>query len=343
MLILDMSDHESVVDIIFGRWKSQITYVGVNLGIFDILNSPMNAVEIAEKLELNPQLSYRLLRALASLQLLKEENNSLFSITPMGGFLRKDHPQTLRSMTLLEEGPEHYAIWKHLSEMIKDGKQDGFTREFGQKIFEYAAKTPSYSKVFNQAMSSYSAAETNWVIEALEGYDFSGIKHLCDVGGGHGHLLCNFLLKYNHIKGTVLDLEQSFKEKEFLWAPKLDIDKDRCNYLAGDMFHEVPHADCYLMKHILHDWNDEECIRILSNIQKASPNGARIFIAEQIIPKPEKSHFSKLFDIHMLCALSGRERTEKEYSTLLQNSGWNFIQSHYPQSGSIGIIEGIKS
>ena len=338
-----MSDYESVIDIIFGRWKSQITYVGVKLGVFDLLNSPMNAVEIAQKLDLDPNLSYRLLRALASIQLLKEDDNSLFSITPKGEFLRSDNPQTLQAMTLLEEGPEHYSIWKHLSEMIKDGKQDGFIREYGQQLFEYAAKNPSYSKVFNKAMSSYSAAHTNWVLEALDGYDFSGMQHLCDVGGGHGHLLCNLLLKHNHLKGTVLELEQAIKDKELLWANKLDIAKDRCNYLAGDMFSEVPSADAYLMKMILHDWNDEECIKILSNIQRASPKGARIFIAEHIVPGPEKPHFSKLFDIHMLCALSGRERTEEEYSSLLQNSGFSYVQTHYPSSKSIGVIEGVKS
>ena len=338
-----MSDYESVIDIIFGRWKSQITYVGVKLGIFDLLNSPMNAGEIAQKLDLDPNLSYRLLRALASIQLLKEDDNLLFSITPKGEFLRGDNPQTLQAMTLLEEGPEHYSIWKHLSEMITDGKQDGFIREYGQQIFEYAAKNPSYSKVFNKAMSSYSAAHTKWVLEALEGYDFSGMQNLCDVGGGHGHLLCNLLLKHNHLKGTVLELEQAIKDKESLWANKLDIATDRCNYLAGDMFREVPSADVYLMKMILHDWNDEECIKILSNIQRASPKGARIFIVEHIVPGPDKPHFSKLFDIHMLCALSGKERTEEEYSSLLQNSGFSYVQTYYPPSRSIGVIEGVKS
>lgn len=340
---LNMSDYESVMDIVFGRWKSQITYAGVKLGIFDILNSPMSADEIAQKLDLDSNMAYRLLRALASIQLLREDNNSIFSINSKGKFLRKDHPQTLQAVTLLEEGPEHNAIWKHLSEMIKDGKQDGFIREYGQKVFEYASKTPSYSKIFNQAMSSYSTSQTKLVLDALDGYDFSVMQNLCDVGGGQGHLLCNFLLRYDHLKGTVLDLEQSFKEKESLWGNKLDINKDRCSYIVGDMFREIPHADGYLLKFILHDWNDEECVRILSNIQKASSKGSRIFIIEQIIPKPEISHFSKIFDIHMLCIVSGKERTEEEYLELLQNSGFSYVKTHYPQSRNIGVIEGVKS
>lgn len=337
-----MSDYENVVDIIFGRWKSQITYAGVKLGIFDQLNSRLSSIELAKQLDLDPALSYRLLRALASIGLLQEDDVGRFSITPMGKFLRSDNPQTLRATILLEEGPEHYAIWKHLSAMIKDGKQDGFVREYGDRVFEYAVKNASYAEIFNQAMSSYSATHTKWVLEALDRYDFSGIHHLCDIGGGHGHLICNLLLKHSHLKGTVLELEQVIKDKDLLWASKMGA-ADRCNYLAGNMFNQVPSADAYIMKMILHDWNDDECVKILSNIQKASHEGARIFIVEHIVPGPEEPHFSKLFDIHMLCALTGRERTVKEFSVLLQEAGLDYVKTHYPPSRTIGIIEATKS
>src|SRR5215210_464479 len=126
-----MSEYEKVTDIIFGRWKSQILYAGVKLGVFDIASSePLTQSEIAKKLALDPALLYRLLRALASIGLLKEDRGHRFSITSMGKSLRSDDPQTLRGVALLEEGPEHYAIWKHLTAMVKDGKQDGFVREF---------------------------------------------------------------------------------------------------------------------------------------------------------------------------------------------------------------------
>jgi len=338
-----MSDHEKVVDIIFGRWKSQILYAGVKLGIFDfVTSSPKNASETAKELGLDAALSYRLLRALGSIGLLKEDDQKRFSITSMGQLLRRDHPQTLSGVTLLEEGPEHYAIWKHLTAMIEDGKQDGFVREFGQKIFDYAAHHPPYAEVFNKAMSSYSATHSTWVLEALDKYDFSTIRHVCDVGGGHGHLLCNLLLKHQHLKGTVLELEQAIKDKELLWANKLGI-TDRCNYISGDMFHEVPGADAYLMKMILHDWSDKECVVILSNIQRASSVGTRLFIAEHIVPGPEIPHFSKLFDIHMLCALTGKERTEEEHVALLELAGFKHVKTHYPSSKSIGVVEAIKA
>jgi hypothetical protein len=339
-----MSDLEKVTDIIFGRWRSQILYAGVKLGVFDIVSSePMSQVEIAKELAIDPALSYRLLRALASIGLLKEDHDRCFSITSMGKLLRSDDPQTLRGVALLEEGPEHYAIWKHLTAMIKDGKQDGFVREFGQRIFEYTAQHPSYAEVFNQAMSSYSANQTRWVLEALHGYDFSKIQHICDIGGGHGHLICSLLLSHHHLKGMVLEMEQVIQDKTLLWANKMGIGVDRCNYVNGDMFNGVPSADAYFMKMILHDWDDKECLKILSNIQRAAPTQARLFIIEHVVPGPETPHFSKLFDIHMLCALTGKERTEEEYLTLLKQAGFKHVRTHFPLSRMMAVIEAIKT
>src|SRR5437870_4372761 len=125
-----------VVDLIFGRWRSQILYAGVKLGIFDALSSrAIRASDLAETLHLDPALTYRLLRALASLELLQEDAHRSFALTACGEYLRSDHPQTLHGVALLEEGPEHYAAWKHLCTILRDGQQDGFVREFGRPIF----------------------------------------------------------------------------------------------------------------------------------------------------------------------------------------------------------------
>jgi hypothetical protein len=338
-----MSDHERVTDIIFGRWKSQILYSGVKLGLFDCINSvPRSSSEIAKELGLDLALSYRLLRALGSIGLVKEDRDQRFSITSMGQLLRGDAPQTLKGVALLEEGPEHYAIWKHLAAMVKDGKQDGFVREYGQRIFDYAAQNPSYAEVFDQAMSSYSASQTSYVLEALEKYDFSKLQHLCDIGGGHGHLISSILQRHPHLRGTVLEREQVIQDKTLLWPNKMGIAADRWNFVTGDMFNQVPNADAYFMKMILHDWDDSECLRILSNIHRASPSQTRIFIVEHIIPGPETPHFSKLFDIHMLCALTGRERTEDEYVVLLKQAGFKHVQTYFPQSKIMGVVEATK-
>jgi len=332
-----------VVDLIFGRWRSHILYTGVKLGVFDALASgPKSAVRVASELGVDAGMLYRLMRALGSLELLHEDNNRTFSLTPMGELLRRDHAQTLRGMALWEEGPLNYAAWKHLPDLIIEGKQEGFIREFGRPLFEYLSQNPSDGDVFNEAMSSYSSAQTTWVLEALAGDHFSRISHLCDVGGGHGHLLCSVLAQHPHLRGTVLELPSVIENPDLLWAKKMGVG-DRCTYVAGDMFTAVPAADAYMMKMILHDWNDEECRHILSNLYRAAPPNGRVFIIEHVILDPDIPHFAKLFDIHMLVVLTGRERTAAEYAGLLERAGWQYRQTWYPASRMMGVVEGVKA
>lgn len=332
-----------VLDLIVGRWRGQILYAGVKLGVFDALASgPRSAVSVASVLDVDAGLLYRLMRALGSLELLHEDHTKTFSLTPMGEVLCKDHPRTLRGQALLQEGPEHYAAWKHLPALITEGPPNGFVREFGQPLFAYAVQHPSYGAVFNEAMSSYSRIESMLVLEALEPYDLSGLSHLCDVGGGHGHTLCSLLIKYPHLKGTVLELPSVVAKQELLWADKMGVG-DRCTYVAGDMFREVPPADAYMMKRVLHDWNDAECRQILSTMHRAAPQQASVWIMEHVIPGPDTPHFSKLADIHMLILSTGRERTLEEYAGLLEGAGWQYRQTWYPASKMLGVVEGVKA
>ena len=337
-----MSSQEKVLDLIFGRWRSQILYAGVKLGIFDALGAgSKTAAATAHELGLDPALAYRLLRALGSLELLREDNDRTFSLTETGELLRSDHPQTLRGVTLLEEGPEHYALWKHLPAMVRDGKQNAFMREFGRMAFDHAVRDADYAQVFDNAMSSYSSAQAEWVLNALAAYDFSKMTHLCDVGGGHGYMLARLLARYPHLEGTVLERAEVISDSTRLWAGKLGV-SDRCRYVAGDMFKVAPRADAYIMKLILHDWNDDECVRILQNQLEASTPGGRVFIVEHVIPDPETSHFAKLFDIHMMCWGTGRERTQEEYAALLEKAGWKYVATWFPASHAMGVVEGAK-
>jgi O-methyltransferase domain/Dimerisation domain len=331
-----------VLDLIFGRWRSQILYAGVKLGIFDALRSgPKTAAAIARELSLDSQLAYRLLRALGSLELLNEGKDRTFSLTQSGELLRSDHPQTLRGVTLLEEGPEHYALWKHLPAMVQDGRQNAFVREFGRMAFDHAVQDAGYAEVFDNAMSSYSSPQAEWVLEALDSYDFSQISHVCDVGGGHGYMLCRLLEQHPHLKGTVLEREAVITDSARLWAGKLGL-AGRCEYVVGDMFSATPSADAYLMKLILHDWNDDECVQILENQRKAATPGGRVFIVEHVVPDPSVPHFAKLFDIHMMCWGTGRERTQDEYAALLERAGWKYIATWFPSSRAMGVVEGAK-
>ena len=125
-----------------------------------------------------------------------------------------------------------------------------------------------------------------------------------------------------------------------LWATKLGL-QDRCRYVGGDMFEAVPSADAYSLKMILHDWNDSECVEILSNVRKAASGRAQVFIVEHVVPEHDVPHFSKLFDIHMMCWGTGQERTEAQYESLLERAGWTLAGSHYPANRQMGVIAGV--
>jgi hypothetical protein len=331
-----------VFDLIYGRRRSQILYAGVELGVFDHLasNCSKQVQAVATELHVDASLLYRLMRALASLGLLVENDSRGFATSETGELFRSDHPQSMRYRVLVAEGPEHYAIWKHLPDIIKDGKQDGFVREFGAPAFEYARTNERYRRTFDRGMTSHSIAQSNLVLEALRDYDFSSLRTICDIGGGHGHLICALLNEHPHLSGFVLDLPEVFNDPNLLWARKLGV-QDRCTYVGGDMFKKVPPADAYSLKMILHDWNDQECTEILANLRSTttSRNG-KIFIIEHVVTGPNEPHFAKLFDIHMMCWGTGRERTEGEYAGLLEAAGWKYHRAWYPIDRTIGIIEG---
>jgi len=195
-----------VIDLIFGRWRSQILYAGVKLGVFDALASgPKHAVQVAHEFDVDAGMLYRLMRALGSLELLTEDNTRTFSLAPMGELLCRDHPHTLRGTILLTEGPAPYAAWKHLPALITDGgpsagRPTGFVREFSLTGWEYMVQHPSHAALFNEVMSYNSSIDSQLVLEALAPYDFSRIVHLCDVGGGYSHTLCSLLVKYPTLK-----------------------------------------------------------------------------------------------------------------------------------------------
>ncbi|MBI2815649.1 MAG: hydroxyneurosporene methyltransferase [Acidobacteria bacterium] len=329
-----------VADLIFGRWRSQILYAGVKLGIIEALKKgPRNAKDVTDELGLDAALGYRLLRGMGAIGLLNEQPNCTFDLTPEGRYLLADHPETFRSMALLEEGPEHYAIWKHLPDMVRDGKQNAFVREFGRMAFDHADADAEYAEVFNQAMSSYSATQTEAALQALEDFDFAAVQTACDIGGGHGHLVCGFLKRYPHVKGIVLERSSVIANLDLLWANRLGLE-DRCEYVDGNMFERVPPADLYFLKLITHDWNDEESVQILRTACKAAPARGRIFIIEHVVPGAETPHFSKLFDIHMMCWGTGRERTAAEYAQLLEAAGWRYKGVRPAPSGLMAVVEG---
>jgi len=328
-----------VTDLLFGRWKSQTLYTGVELGVFDVVESyPKHSVEITDQLDLDRECGYRLLRALGSLGLLDESADRRFSLTPAGELLQEDHPESLRGMARLEEGPTHYATWRHLPAIVREGEPNGFQREFGHDVFDHLNSDADYASRFTEAMTSLSRIETAWVTAALDGVDLARFDHICDVGGGHGHLLCSLLQGANGTDGTVLELPTVVDDTEGHWHTPMGVD-DRVDFVAGDFFESVPEADAYFLKHILHDWSEEECVDILSNVREAAPEGARVYTCELVVPEPAEAHLGKLFDVHMMVTSDGRERTEAEYGDLLAQASFEHVETHQNEAVPMSVVE----
>ena len=327
-----------VVDLITGLWRSQILHAGVVLGIFDALSSrpARDAISLASDLEVGSTGLYRLLRALGNIDLLVENREHAFTLTAAGELLTTTHPQSLRGMVRLEAGFQHYSAWRHLPELVRLNQSDGFGREFGVNIFELQNEDTEYAQIFHEAMFAYSASETDVVTQLVEDVNIDGVNTICDVGGGHGHLLERLLSEWPAVSGIVLDLPAVVADQQnHLRPPEI---QRRCQYVSGDMFASVPRADVYFLKHVLHDWNEEECLRILSTIRRAASARTRLFICEWIVPEPDTPHFSKIVDIHMLCISTGRQRTIAEFNRLLTASGWKtgrFRQGEAP----LGVLE----
>lgn len=320
-------------------WSGQLLYTGVQLGILDFLGAdPTPADVVADELDLDADRCYRVLRALGHFGVLNEDQERRFTLTPVGKRFQADHPDSVRHHLLVDRSPEWVLPMLHLGDIVEGGGPSGFVREFGHEFFDYLDENPAFAEVFNDHMTARSQRETEHVLEALDGYDFSEMSRVCDVGGGHGHLLCRLLETYPHLEGTVLELPSVIAEEEQLWAPKLDV-ADRCTYEAGNMFEAVPEADAFFMKFILHDWEDDDCGRILSNVREAAPADGRLFVIEAVIPGPNESHFAKRLDMTMMVHVGGRERTEAEYSALFEESGWTLEDTWVPSDGPLSVLE----
>jgi len=324
ILMPNETDRQYVSELIFGRWRSQIAYAAVELRVLENLsvNIPRSAEDVASKIGARDALIlYRLMRAVASIGLADEDAHHRFVISPAGQMLLPDHPQSLQAMLLLEEGPAHYAIWKHLPAIVRDGVQDGFSREYGMPVFDYLKENENYARVFQQAMSNYSANEALSVCTALQRNVTWHVESICDVGGGDGSLLAEVLKIFPHSRGIVLDLPEVVAQRQHS-AKARSSDDGRLRHVGGNMFDAVPNADLYLVKHVLHDWDDAECRKILQTLRASALASSRLYISEMVVPPPHERHFSKIFDMHMLCASTGKQRTISEFAQLLSNSGW---------------------
>ena len=240
-------------------------------------------------------------------------------------------------MVLFQGAPDHHKGWTGLLHAVKTGKS-GFTHVHGENIFERFKKDKEYSEAFNGAMTELSQMEAALILEA---YDFAEIKQLADIGGGHGYLMAEILKKNPSMRGIVSDLGHVLEgAKEPLKRAGL---ADRCNVVEGDFFTAVPAAENYITKHIMHDWDDEGCVKILNCMKRAMVGKGKILIADSVIPPGNEPAWPKLLDLEMLNSCDGgKERTESEFEALLKAVGFR-LERVVRTSGDIALIEGVSA
>jgi hypothetical protein len=336
----EVSPSATMLKMISGFWVSQTIFVAAKLGIADYLQEqPKTAAELAERTNTHAPSLYRLLRALASVGIFVEDEHHRFGLTSLGETLRTDCPGSLRFYAMIQLEQERFRAWGNLLHSIKTGGS-AFENLVGMDVWEYFLKNPEDGKIFEQAMTNITGSQ----IEAImASYDFSELSLVVDVGGGQGSLLISILKTYPELQGILFDTPtviESFKSR-------LQTDSDtsnRCKAVAGDFFESVPSGGAaYLMKFIIHDWDDENAIAILKRCYQAMPENSKLLLFETIIPPGNEPFFGKFLDINMLVMTTGgRERTEAEYQTLLQASGFQ-LNRIISTPSPLSIIEAVKS
>ena len=307
----------ALMQMLSGYWVTQIVRTAVDLSIPDHLaDGALSAEEIAERESSDPGTTYRLLRACASLGLVAYEGERRFSGTPMSELLRTGVPNTLRELALTWAGPSHWRAWERMPEAVRKGGTQ-IESVLGMDFFTYLGSNPAEAELFSVAMSGMSAQLNHDLVTTI---DATGSTVAVDVGGATGALVQGLMLASPNLRGQSLDLPHAASGAQAA-AEKHGL-ADRFTAVAGDFFESVPPADLYLLKMILHDWNDADCVRILRNCRAAALPGARAVVVENVIGEIGAPGFEPLADMHMLAMLPGQERDLPEFDALFAASGW---------------------
>lgn len=304
---------QQLLQMMTGGWMTQAIYVAAELGIADLLvDGPLTAEELAEKTNSHSNSLYRVLRALASVGIFSQDEMQRFSLTPLAENLLSDRPGSLRPFGIML-GAEFYQSWGNLLYSAQTGKE-GFQNRYGVTFFQYMTEHPERHAIYDAAMMVHGIAETEPMLDA---YDFSLFKTVMDVGGGHGRMLAAILQRYPTVEGILFDLPAVAERSRSIIAG-LGL-SDRCSVVGGDFFKSVPASDAYVLRHVIHDWDDEDAVAILSTCRNAMNPGGRILLVETVIPPLNEPCFGKWLDLMMLI-VGGRERTEDQYRQLFRKA-----------------------
>jgi ubiquinone/menaquinone biosynthesis C-methylase UbiE len=327
-----------LTQMVLGSLSAQSVYVAAKLGVADLLAAgPKSATELARATRTDAASLYRVLRALASFGIFSEQEGQVFALTPSAEPLRSDSPNTLRDLAIFMGEDWHWRVWGKVLYSVRTGLP-AWEQVHGQEVFPYFAANPQASLIFDRAMTSLSNLAIKAVVEA---YDFSGIATLVDVAGGHGRLLTAIMRANQSLKGVLFDQVHVISgAREGIKEQGVD---SRCELVSGDFFEAVPAgADGYIMKHIIHDWDDERALKILKNIRNVMKSDGRVLLVESVITNDGERDFGKLLDIEMLVSPGGKERTAAEYEDLFARAGLKLTRV-VPTASPYSVVEAVAA
>lgn len=319
----------------FGFAVAQALHVAAELGIADLLcDGPRSTEDLAQATRTDAEALYRVLRFLASEGVFREELPRHFAQTELSDALRANSAGSPRDFIRMINS-EAYAAWGHLLHSVRSGRA-AFEHVFGAPRFEWLAGHPEQAALFQRAMIALSQGSN---VEAAEAYDFTGCKRVVDVGGGHGQLLSAIVTLNAHLSGVLYDLPAGIAAARAGVGGPLP----RCELVAGDFFESVPkHGDAYIMKKVIHDWDDDRAVKILANCRRAMLPGGKVLVAETIVPTGNDPHPIKLMDLNMLVVTGGLERTEAQFERLFSCAGLCLARVIKTQS-PLSILEAVAT
>jgi SAM-dependent methyltransferase len=330
----EVSPQELLRQLVGGFISTQLVYVVAKLGIADQLRQgPRSSAELAQATGVDAGALRRVLRGLVNRGLFLEVEVDRFALTAAGELLKSDMSVDMRGAAI-NAGELLYGAWGELLRTVRTA-EPGFELRYGMKWFEYLAQHPENARIFNKAMASATAMVAAAVREA---YDFSHIHRLADLGGGQGVLLAELLKAWPHMRGVLFDAQSVIAGAGPILAAAGVA--ERCELVAGDFFAQVPPGcDAYIMKSIIHDWDDEDAKRILKSCRAAMGPGGRLLLVEPIMPgRVQDFSFAVETDLGMMVLLDGLERTAEQYRALLAACGFELTRL-VPTSRPFSVIE----
>lgn len=327
---------QALFDMITGFRVSQMIFVVARLGIPDMLkDGPQDVETLALETGTHAPSLYRLLRALASMGIFAETDDGRFTLTPLAELLRSGVPGSQRAAALYHGDPSQWRTWGEFLYSITTG-ESAFQHFHGIDAWEYRAQRPELNAVFNDLMTANTRRQTAAVVSA---YDFSGVGTLVDVAGGHGALIAAILAANPRLRAILCDASHVV-DGAYAILDAAGV-SDRCRVVSCDFFTSVPGGgDAYLLKLIIHDWDDDQAIAILNTCRNAMPEHGRLLLVENVIPPGNIPHVGKINDLQMLVALGGRERTAAEFGDLLARAGFKLTRI-VPTQSHLSIVEAL--